>query len=98
MVFERQVRGLAKSGDLLIAISTSGNSPNVIRAIDAAHEIGCKIIAFTGGSGGKMKMSDKVDANLNVDLGKNSCRIQETHIFIVHMIVDIMERFFLKKA
>ncbi len=94
VIFEKQVRGLGMPGDVLLAISTSGNSKNVLRAVEAAREKGIQVVSMTGGSGGALR--DLSDVNLNVSGGKNSSRIQETHIFIVHSIVDLMDRFFLK--
>ena len=93
-VFEKQVQGLGRTGDVLLAISTSGNSKNVIRAVEAARSKGIRVVSMTGGSGGRLKELSEV--NLNVELGKNSSRIQETHIFIVHSLVDLMDRFYLK--
>lgn len=92
-VFVKQVQALARPGDVLIAISTSGNSQNVVLAVEAAKSIGCKVIGLTGGAGGKLK--DLCDIHLNASLGKNSSRIQETHIFAVHSLVDLLDRFFL---
>lgn len=92
-IFEKQVQGLGQKGDVLLAISTSGNSKNVIKAVEAAKVKGMTTISLTGGSGGKLK--ELCDLNLNVELGKNSSRIQETHIFVVHSLVDVMDRFFL---
>lgn len=92
-IFEKQVQGLGQKGDVLLAISTSGNSKNVIKAVEAAKVKGMVTISLTGGSGGKLK--ELCDLNLNVELGKNSSRIQETHIFVVHSLVDVMDRFFL---
>lgn len=94
-VFARQVAGLAKPGDVIVAISTSGNSKNVVDAACDAQRLGCKVISLTGGSGGKLAHAS--DINLNVYEGKNSCRIQETHIFIIHSLVDLVDRFFLKE-
>jgi D-sedoheptulose 7-phosphate isomerase len=94
VVFEKQVQGLGRTGDVLLAISTSGNSKNVLRAVEAAKLKNIKVISMTGGTGGKLK--EISDINLNVELGKNSSRIQETHIFIVHSLVDVMDRYFLK--
>ncbi len=93
-IFEKQVQGLGNKGDVLLAISTSGNSKNVLRAVHAAKAKGMKIVSLTGGSGGELKAIS--DVNLNVALGKNSSRIQETHIFIAHSLVDVMDRFYLK--
>ena len=93
VVFLKQVEALAKPNDLILAISTSGNSKNVLIAVEKARQIGCGVISLTGGSGGKLKALS--DISLNVSEGKNSCRIQETHIFAVHSIVDLLDRFFL---
>ena len=92
-VFLRQVQGLAKKEDVLVAISTSGNSKNVLLAVESAKALGCKIIGMTGGSGGKLKGLS--DISINASLGKNSSRIQEAHIFAVHSLVDLLDRFFL---
>ena len=92
-VFSRQVEALARPEDVLVAISTSGNSPNVIRAVESAQKIGCPVISVTGGTGGKL--AGLAQLSLNVAAGKNSSRIQETHIFIVHSLVDLLDRFFL---
>lgn len=95
-VFVRQVQALARSEDIVLAISTSGNSKNVLAAVEAARAIGCKIIGLTGGNGGKLKA--ECDILLNAGLGKNSSRIQETHIFAVHSLVDLLDRYFLSIA
>ncbi len=88
-VFSRQVEGLANPGDLLIAISTSGNSPNVIRAIMAARNRGCKVIGLTA-SGGK-KMAALCDACVMVPGAKTS-RIQEAHIAIGHIWCELIDQ------
>lgn len=93
VVFSKQVEALARREDLVIAISTSGNSKNVLRAVEIAKQRGCKVIGLTGGSGGQLK--SMADFSLNAALGKNSSRIQETHIFAVHSLVDLCDRFFL---
>ncbi len=92
-VFARQIDALGQEGDVLLAISTSGNSPNVLRAIESARRKKMGVIGLTGGTGGKMKAL--CDLSLIAELGKNSSRIQETHIFAVHSMVDLMDRFFL---
>ena len=92
-IFELQLRALARKGDLAIAISTSGNSKNVVRAVEAARELGVRVITMTGGTGGRMRELGEV--SLNVALGKNSSMIQETHITVVHLLVDLMDRFHL---
>ncbi len=94
-IFRIQLEGLGTPKDLAIAISTSGNSKNAVRAIESAKKIGMKTLSFTGGAGGKLK--EMTDINLNVALGKHSSMIQETHITIVHLLVDLMDRFFLPK-
>ncbi|MBS1964127.1 MAG: SIS domain-containing protein [Bdellovibrionales bacterium] len=94
VVFEKQVQALASKGDVLLAISTSGNSKNVILAVEAAKKVGAKVITLTGGTGGKLKAMG--DISINVAGGKNSSRIQESHIFAVHSLVDLLDRFFLE--
>lgn len=93
-VFIKQIQALAQKGDVVIAISTSGNSKNVCLAVEEARARGCKVIALTGGAGGKLK--SHCDIWLNAAKGANSCRIQETHIFAIHSMVDLLDRFFLK--
>ena len=92
-IFSRQVEGLGQKGDLLFAISTSGNSPNALRAVESARKIGMKVVAMTGNTGGKLGMD--ADIHLNVALGKNSPRIQEVHITIIHLLVDLLDEFYL---
>jgi D-sedoheptulose 7-phosphate isomerase len=87
-IFARQVEALAKEGDVLIAISTSGNSPNVLAAIAKAREIGCSTIGMTGQSGGKMR--DKCDALIAVPSDRTS-RIQEAHITIGHLWCEYVD-------
>lgn len=89
-VFVKQVQALGRGGDVAMAISTSGNSPNVLQAIDVCQKLGIQTIGLTGGSGGKMV--GKVNLMLRVAEGKNSPRIQETHILIGHVICDIVDR------
>jgi D-sedoheptulose 7-phosphate isomerase len=88
-VFSRQVEGLGREGDILIGISTSGNSKNVINAIKKAKEMGIKTIGLSGKNGGKMKeLSD-----ICICVPSNSTpRIQEAHITIGHVICEIVER------
>lgn len=89
-VFAKQVQALGKPEDIAIAISTSGNSPNVLAAIEACKTLNISTIGLTGGSGGKM--IGKVDYMLCVAEGKNSPRIQETHILVGHVICDIVDQ------
>ena len=87
-VFARNVEGLGSLGDVLLAISTSGNSPNILKAAEAAHSKGMKVIGFLGGSGGKLK--SLVDLPIVVP-SSNTQRIQEGHITIAHIICELVE-------
>lgn len=90
-IFSRQVRALGQEGDILVAISTSGNSANVVEAIEAAHEKGMIVIALTGRDGGKMaNMLTVTDVLLNVPY-ERTARIQEVHITIVHALCDTVD-------
>jgi D-sedoheptulose 7-phosphate isomerase len=89
-IFAKQIQALGKAEDIAIAISTSGNSPNVLLAIEACKKLNISTIGLTGGSGGKM--IGKVDYMLRVGEGKNSPRIQETHILVGHVICDIVDQ------
>jgi D-sedoheptulose 7-phosphate isomerase len=89
-VFARQVRALGRSGDVAIAISTSGNSPSVLRAVDAAREGGLATIGLTGGTGGALP--GRVDVCVRVSASALSCRIQETHILIGHVLCELVDR------
>jgi D-sedoheptulose 7-phosphate isomerase len=93
-VFAKQVEALARPGDVVIAISTSGTSANVLKAVEVAQRIGCRVISLTGGTGGKLHAV--ADIGLNAVLGKNSSRIQETHSFAIHTLVDLLDRYFLE--
>ena len=88
-VFSRQVEALVNKNDVVIAISTSGNSPNVIRAVTAAKAKGARTIGLTGGSGGKL--AGVVDLALVVP-SNDTQRIQEAHITIGHIICELVER------
>lgn len=87
-VFARNVEGLGNKGDVLLAISTSGNSPNVIKAVEAAHKKGMKAIGFLGGKGGKLK--EIVDLPVVIP-SSNVQRIQEGHITVAHIICELVE-------
>ena len=87
-VFARNVEGLGIKGDVLLAISTSGNSPNVIKAVEMAHKKGMKVIGFLGGSGGKLK--DIIDLPITIP-SSNVQRIQEGHITVAHIICELVE-------
>jgi D-sedoheptulose 7-phosphate isomerase len=88
-VFARSVEGLGNRGDVLLAISTSGNSPNVIKAVQAAKNKEMKTVAFLGGNGGKL-FSD-VDQSVVIP-SSNTQRIQEGHITAAHIICELVER------
>lgn len=88
-VFARSIEGLGNEGDVLIAISTSGNSGNIIKAVEKAHEKRMKVIAFLGGTGGKLK--DKVELPITIP-SSNVQRIQEGHITIAHIICELVEK------
>lgn len=88
-IFVRQVLGLGRKGDTLIAISTSGQSPNVIKAVDAAREIGVTTIGFLGKGGGPL--AGKVDLSIVVP-SDETARVQEAHIFIGHVMCALLER------
>ena len=87
-IFSKQVRGLGKPGDILLAISTSGNSKNVVAAIEAAKKIGMHIIALTGNGGGKIKtLLGEHDIHLCAPSARTA-RIQETHLVLLHGLCD----------
>ena len=88
-VFSRQVEGLCQEGDVLIAISTSGNSDNVLKAVDAAHRAGASVIGLSGKSGGAL--DSKCDVSLVVP-SDVTARIQEMHIVIGHLICALVEQ------
>ena len=87
-VFSKQVEALGRSGDVLLAISTSGNSANIIAAIEAAHERDMRVVALTGKDGGQIAhiLQDQ-DILLNV-AHQRTARIQEIHILLIHAICD----------
>lgn len=85
-IFAKQVRGLGQSGDVLLAISTSGNSSNVVRAIEAAHNKGLRVIALTGRDGGSIA-GLLTDNDIEVRVPSNStARIQEVHLLTIHCL------------
>jgi D-sedoheptulose 7-phosphate isomerase len=88
-VFSKQVEALGRKGDVLVSISTSGTSENVLRAIRKARQLGLLTIALSGAGGGPM--AEAADLTLNVP-SDNSQRIQEAHIAVGHIILDLMER------
>ncbi len=91
IIFERQVTALANKGDLLIGISTSGNSENVIKAFQKGKSIGCKSIALTGNNGGKMISESDLSIIVPSD---DTARIQEMHILIGHILCQTIDNSF----
>lgn len=89
MVYSRMVEAMGREGDVLIALSTSGNSANILNAAAKAKELKMKVIGFSGATGGKLiSLSDQI---LLVP-SKNTARIQEAHIMVGHILCDIIER------
>lgn len=87
-IFSKQVRALGHAGDILLAISTSGNSGNVIEAIQAAHDADMRVIALTGKGGGRIgELLRDDDIHLCVPADRTA-RIQETHLLIIHCLCD----------
>jgi D-sedoheptulose 7-phosphate isomerase len=94
-VFARQIRALGQPGDVLVAISTSGNSANIIAAIDAARERGMQIIALTGKEGGKLAaLLQPADVHVCVPDNTTS-RIQEAHILVLHCWCEIIDHIYI---
>jgi D-sedoheptulose 7-phosphate isomerase len=90
-VFAKQVRALGRRGDVLLALSTSGNSANVMEAMRAAAELGVRIVALTGNGGGKMRaLLGEEDVHVCVP-HKSTARIQEVHLLTLHCLCDIID-------
>ena len=90
-VFSKPLRAIGRRGDALLAISTSGNSANVLEAIAAAHELGIRVVALTGNGGGKMAAAlQPEDAHLCVP-HKKTARIQEVHLLCIHCLCDAID-------
>lgn len=88
-IFVRQVEGLAQPGDVVIGISTSGNSPNVFAALAQARTMGCKTIGLLGKDGGSIRAEADVALIVPSD---DTPRIQEGHLTIIHIICDLLEK------
>lgn len=88
-IFSKQIKALGTEGDIAIGISTSGNSPNIIKAIEAAKAQGILTVGFTGKDGGKL--AEMVDMLFNVE-SKTTARIQETHITLGHVICELVDQ------
>jgi D-sedoheptulose 7-phosphate isomerase len=89
-VFARQVQALGRAGDVALALSTSGNSPNVLRAVSACRALGMRVVGLTGGDGGAL--AGQVDVSLRVSASRLSPRVQETHILVGHVLCELVER------
>lgn len=88
-IFARGVEAFGKPGDIFIGLTTSGNSPNIIRAMETAHRLKMKTIAFLGRGGGKLK--GVANLELLIDRFSTSDRIQEAHMAAIHMIIEVIE-------
>lgn len=93
IVFSRLLQGTSKKGDVVVGISTSGNSANVVKAFETAKEMGLKTIAMTGAAGGEMRKT--ADILLNVP-SEDTPRIQESHIMLGHIICELVEKILFK--
>jgi D-sedoheptulose 7-phosphate isomerase len=92
-VFSKQVRALGHAGDVLLAISTSGNSPNVVAAIEAAHERGVRVVALTGKDGGTIAgLIEPQDVEIRVP-ATVTARIQEVHLLVLHCLCDLIDQY-----
>lgn len=90
-IFSKQIRALGQAGDILLAISTSGNSANVVNAITAAQQMNMKIIALTGRNGGKIAAclrSDDIEIRVPAE---RTARIQEIHLLVIHCLCDLID-------
>ena len=91
-IFSKQIKALGQKGDVLLAISTSGNSANVIRAIDAAQDRGMSVVALTGRDGGEMAAA-LIDSDIEIRVpSERTARIQEVHLLVIHCLCDLIDR------
>jgi D-sedoheptulose 7-phosphate isomerase len=88
VIYSRMIEAMGKEGDVLVGISTSGNSPNVVKALEAANKLGMITVGMTGETGGKMKEVSKFLLNIP---SKDTPRIQECHILLGHILCEIVE-------
>ena len=90
-IFSKQILALGTNRDVLLAISTSGNSPNIIKAVQAAHERNMQVLSLTGNKGGKLaKLLKGDDIEIRVPSDRTA-RIQEVHILVIHCLCDIID-------
>ncbi len=87
-IFARQIEGLCRPGDVVIGLSTSGNSPNVLRGIEVANRLGLATIGFSGGSGGKLA---QIAQQSIIVPSPKAARVQEAHIFLGHTLCEAIE-------
>lgn len=95
VVYSRMVNGIGHKGDVLVGLSTSGNSPNILNAMETAKKKGMITIAFTGATGGKMKTA--CDYLINIP-STDTPRIQESHILVGHIICQLVEELYFSKS
>jgi len=95
VIYSRMVKGIGHKGDVLVGLSTSGNSPNILKAMETAKEKGMITIGFTGATGGKMKAVS--DYLINVP-STDTPRIQESHILVGHILCQLVEELYFGKA
>ena len=88
-IFERQIEALGNEGDVLIALSTSGNSVNILRAVEKARKMGIKVLSLLGKDGGRLKNMSDIEIIVPSD---NTPRIQESHLMILHIICELAEK------
>jgi len=87
-IFSKQIQALGRPGDLALGISTSGNSPNVVKGVEVAGQMGLKTVVLTGGTGGRLK--EMADLALNVPT-KRTPHIQEVHLWIEHLVCQLVD-------
>ncbi len=91
-IFSKQIRALGHEGDILLAISTSGNSPNVVQAIQAAHDRQMRVVAMTGRDGGDIaRLLQPEDIEIRVP-STSTARIQEVHLLVIHSLCDYIDQ------
>lgn len=94
-IFSKQVRALGRKGDVLLGLSTSGNSANVIKAVETARTMGIKTVVLTGKDGGKL--AGAADLNINVGAARTA-RIQEVHTTICHILCELVDHMLFHKV
>ncbi|BCK88896.1 phosphoheptose isomerase [Sideroxyarcus emersonii] len=94
-IFSKQVRALGMDGDVLLAISTSGNSPSVVEAVQAAHERNMPVVALTGRDGGVITSILRADDFHICVPAKSTARIQEVHLLVLHCLCDLIDHLIL---